>query len=58
MNENEKLEKTSDEAKKFAEILQESKREGNLYNFASVAVKSYLDGMKAALNCRQVAQAT
>lgn len=46
------------DAKTYAELLTESKRNEDLYKLVSVALASYTDGMKSALRCQNAAQVT
>ena len=44
------------DAEEYAELIQEAKKNSRLYSYLSVAVQSYMDGLKAACRCQQHAQ--
>lgn len=46
----------STDAEKCAELISDLKKDAQLYSYISVAMKSYVDGIKAALNCKNFAQ--
>lgn len=48
-NENKNI---STDAKECAELLDDAKKDAQLYGYISVAVKSYIDGLKAAIHCQ------
>lgn len=54
MGNNDKNKQT--DAKKFAEIVNTIKKDSQLYGYISVAMQSYIDGLKAAVNCKKIAQ--
>lgn len=44
--------------RELAEYIKENRYKSALYHFISVATKSYVDGMNAAIRCQKAAQAT
>ncbi len=44
------------EVEEYAEVIQEAKKNSRLYSYLSVAVQSYMDGLKTACRCQQHAQ--
>lgn len=44
------------DAEEYAELIQEAKKNSRLYSYLSVAVQSYMDGLKTACRCQQHAQ--
>lgn len=44
------------DAKSFAVLVNDTKKDSQLYGYISVAMQSYIDGLKAALYCKKFAQ--
>lgn len=53
--ENENKDIKSD-AKDCAKLISDSKKDTRIYSYISVAMKSYIDGINAAINCKHHAQ--
>lgn len=44
------------DAKDCAKLIGDIKKDSRLYGYISVAMQSYIDGLKAAMNCQRHAQ--
>lgn len=51
MNEENKFNQT--DAEKCAAMLEDAKKDSQLFSYLSVAIQSYMDGLKAACRCQQ-----